>query len=190
MVTFVNENPITYRSKTMFIKALFELMAKKPYTKITIKELCQRANLARQTFYHNFNTMDDIIIEYILRREKGRMQYYSCMDYEKKTVYRKFFQSWKEDEIVLSLLIKNNLVYILNRTYYNLLTNTSSKVIRRTEKVETDYSYEKSLFVGGLVAVLHLWSETGMKEPPEKLAECMCSIPADKLQYDPAFSLN
>lgn len=36
-----------------------------PYSDITISQICQRAGIARQTFYRNFETKDDVIRYYL-----------------------------------------------------------------------------------------------------------------------------
>lgn len=47
--------------------ALMELLAEKPISKITITELCQRAQINRKTFYHHYTTISEIETE--LERE-------------------------------------------------------------------------------------------------------------------------
>jgi len=41
------------------------LMDEKPYNKITISDIVEKAGIVRQTFYHNYNDKDDVLLEYI-----------------------------------------------------------------------------------------------------------------------------
>jgi AcrR family transcriptional regulator len=40
------------------------LMDKKPYDKITISDITEKAGIARQTFYRNYDDKDDVLYEY------------------------------------------------------------------------------------------------------------------------------
>lgn len=55
-------NPISVRSKKWLTDALFELLKEKPYDKISIREISQKADLTRQTFYHNFSSKDMLLM--------------------------------------------------------------------------------------------------------------------------------
>jgi AcrR family transcriptional regulator len=43
------------------------LIDKKPYDKITVSDITQKAGIARQTFYHNYHKKSDIIEQYIMK---------------------------------------------------------------------------------------------------------------------------
>ena len=67
----MGENPIALRSKNRLTEALRELLEEKPYSDITITELCSRARLSRPAFYQNFDRMDDIF-DRLLRNQLDR----------------------------------------------------------------------------------------------------------------------
>ena len=58
------ENPIARRSKQSIVLAMMQLLRDKSYDKITIKEIMEKADMARRTFYGNFNSKDEIIQYY------------------------------------------------------------------------------------------------------------------------------
>ena len=63
---------VKYRKETNLIvieslkESLLKLIAEKPYDKITIMELCQKAGVSRMGFYGNFKTKHDIIKKIVL----------------------------------------------------------------------------------------------------------------------------
>jgi AcrR family transcriptional regulator len=61
------------------------LMDEKPYDKITVSDIVEKAGIARQTFYRNFNDKDDVILEYIRNTD-------SLLSIEKSTDARKQYQ--------------------------------------------------------------------------------------------------
>jgi len=54
------ENPQVTRSKQILTEAFFELLKEKPYQKIGITKLCNKAGIARPTFYSHFDTIEEI----------------------------------------------------------------------------------------------------------------------------------
>ena len=54
-------NPTALHSVEWLADALLSLMEEQDYSKITVKDICNKADLSRQTFYNFFIGKDDII---------------------------------------------------------------------------------------------------------------------------------
>lgn len=52
------------RTKTALTGALFELLAEKEFSKISVTELARRADVDRKTFYLHYQTVEDILVEF------------------------------------------------------------------------------------------------------------------------------
>ena len=52
---YKGNNPIALESQEMIIKAMLSIMETEPFKSITVKNLCERALVSRQTFYSLFN---------------------------------------------------------------------------------------------------------------------------------------
>ena len=55
------------RSRRLLMDSLLELMAEKPYSKISVANICQHSGVARPTFYLHFHSKDDLLRGYIER---------------------------------------------------------------------------------------------------------------------------
>jgi len=53
------------RTKSWVFEALMLLMDEKPYDKITVSDITEKAGIARPTFYRNFDDKDDVVFEYL-----------------------------------------------------------------------------------------------------------------------------
>lgn len=62
---YSTKNPVAIQSQKWLVSALLELMQKKSYESITIKEIAQKADLDRSTFYRNFNSKQDVLNFYL-----------------------------------------------------------------------------------------------------------------------------
>lgn len=54
------------RTKSWIFEAIMLLMDEKPYNKINISDIAEKAGIARPTFYYNYNDKDDVIFEYLM----------------------------------------------------------------------------------------------------------------------------
>jgi AcrR family transcriptional regulator len=60
----ISNNRQVQRTRSWIFEALMVLMDKKPYEKITISDITEKAGIARQTFYRNYDDKDDVLYEY------------------------------------------------------------------------------------------------------------------------------
>ena len=58
---YSGNNPSALRSMEWLRQALLQLLDEKKYSQLTIKEICRRADLSRQTFYQIFDSKDEIM---------------------------------------------------------------------------------------------------------------------------------
>ena len=55
-----------FNTACLMDKALLELLGKKDYAYITVKEICEKAGVNRSTFYLHYETVDDLLKESLL----------------------------------------------------------------------------------------------------------------------------
>ncbi|MGI6175354.1 MAG: TetR/AcrR family transcriptional regulator [Christensenellales bacterium] len=103
--------------------SLIELMKEKPITKITIKELCENADINRSTFYAHYTDQYDL-----LRR------------IEDDTL------SWAKEAVanLLDKSDKNETIRILEEIFQNLVVNSRHLQVLMSE--QGDIGFQKQLF--------------------------------------------
>lgn len=62
---YSTDNPIAIQSQKWLVAALLDLMKEKPYDKISIKEIAEKADLDRSTFYRNFKSKENVLNLYL-----------------------------------------------------------------------------------------------------------------------------
>jgi hypothetical protein len=62
-----SNNRQVQRTRGWIFEALMLLMDEKPYEKITVSDIVEKAGIARQTFYRNFKDKNEVIFEYAER---------------------------------------------------------------------------------------------------------------------------
>ncbi|MBQ9033106.1 MAG: TetR/AcrR family transcriptional regulator, partial [Lachnospiraceae bacterium] len=71
-------NKTAIASQAAIAEALIELMKDKPYSRISVSEICKRAGVSRQTFYSLFASKDNVISFILERKYCFRPQDHEC----------------------------------------------------------------------------------------------------------------
>ena len=97
-------------TKKLFASALIELMQEKPFHKITVKEVCEQADLNRTTFYLHYNDISGLFDEIVLDLEEGLTRYVPSTDEEQDRVIvmRKYLDFIKDNRVVYRTLMSSD----------------------------------------------------------------------------------
>lgn len=173
----MNQKITLNRSQKCFIDALLALMARKPYSEITITALSEYAQYDRRTFYRHFKTKDDILCLHCasLLNEMGESmnQRGSLTPY---SGFLSYFEFWSRHKEFLILLDKHGLMNFLGDKQEYLIYQYVGKLVDEDlpEKLSDTSEFSQFAFFftqGGLWHSLCFWVRTGMKQSPECLTK-------------------
>ena len=154
------ENPISVRSKRRITEALISLMGETSYQKITIKDLVERAGLTRQTFYHNFDSKDEVLLSRLDETVTGFIRFLSEKSVSTwEDVICCFFRYWQEQEDFLKLLMKNDLTWMLSEKIPLCFDSVSQIHFQQTDLTPAEAKYWYAFVSGALVNTLMTWLE-------------------------------
>lgn len=167
----LNENHQALQSQQMITSALLSLMTTYTYEEITITQICQEAQVSRQTFYRNFEFKNDILE---FRLDNMIQGYFSTYPNNSTDTYQHlyglfvFLQSHKS---ILKLLKRNNLFFLLNKA---IIAN----ILNSPNKVESDEKKNLNLYVLDFIAsticsIISRWVENNFRESSQTLAKLM-----------------
>ncbi|MBQ7447351.1 MAG: TetR/AcrR family transcriptional regulator, partial [Eubacterium sp.] len=128
-------NPSALRSQAWLTQALLVLLETKKYTEITVKDICKKADLSRQTFYQMFDSKDEIMRHHFAELFAGFKEL--CCDFDGigcKEHACQFFHFFYEQRAFVEVLIENNMTYLLEQQFELYLPQISLfQRISRTE---------------------------------------------------------
>lgn len=168
-------HPSSINSKNMLSQGLIELLQEKEYKDITITALCEHAQIARRTFYRNFETIGDVLAYYIaciIDAFVKELQVHVNDDY--KSVVIAYFTFWEKNIELLVLLSKNNLTHIIFTQYIKSLHQFP--VVLLQNSTEKEFACKLAYTSGGLWSVLTYWISNGCKQSPYELADIICNL--------------
>ena len=167
-------HPAALVSQKLITDALVALIREKGYRHITITELCERAGVARRTFYRNFDTVEDVLgylgattIEAFSREMERHAEepYYNILV--------AFFSFWQEYEAVFGLFAGNNLTHILFAEYIKSLAQMPFLCEPVPFSTPRAGAYWQAYNAGGLWSVLMYHSNANEPMQPEEFARIL-----------------
>lgn len=168
-VRFMSNNEANRITRESINTALLELMDNQDFDSITISALVKRAGVSRQSFYRNYTSKEDVIIEI----EENTLKAFSDSLVNPK--YKNNLKLWLLD--YFKFVKKNNkLVNIINKAdLSDMIFSKAPFIIEDWMGAEgTGLHYYVVGSLGSLRAVCMDWLANGMKESPEFMAEiCM-----------------
>ena len=171
-------NRASLRSRRLIITALLELMEDHPFIEITIREIADKADLVRRTFYGHFSSKDDVLRSHI----DGL-----CTQLSKKisetgrpllrNVSGQFFSFWSEHADFLRMLKKNGLFIPIDAVERFLKNIDFTLHIKQWKHLpEREYPFACAYMAGGLMNLLNSWVDRDCVETSEDMAETFISL--------------
>lgn len=156
-------------------QSLLCLIQKKPASQISVKEICDLANINRNTFYAHYSSPVDILSEI-------EAEYYETMqrihgDAIRTGDVRKLIVAIMEtlrkyQDYSVVLYNEHNDLRLTNQHYQDTYARIMLSWIQSGTQVGTDQLRWLLLFLsGGMDAMLKQWVRDGMKEDPVYFAE-------------------
>jgi len=158
------------RSRRMILDGLMRLMEKEPYELITITQICQESQIARQTFYRNYDSKNDILTYYIRERllERARENTFGD-DFEKNL--RTLFFDFPISKELISLMRKNGLFYLLEEQFLGFMPVVTDCILMPKLLGTPDYDdFLNQYIVSSILSILTVWTDHGFRESAEQLS--------------------
>lgn len=96
-------------------EALLKLMEKKPFNEISVSELCEKAGVARASFYRNYDSMQEILTNYLSSVTDEWWEEF--VKYPEDEFHEKFWKElllqYKKNEELIKLIYQNDISYII-----------------------------------------------------------------------------
>lgn len=163
------ENRKTLYTKSVIREAFLSLLKEKPVEKISVTELCAKADINRSTFYAHYLDVYDLKD----KLEQGFFQEISAL-----------FQVKNWDNFMLEMMraLQKNADFCqsLFGRYGNheFMSQCVSSWLNMSNAYQSPNDHWRILFLtSGAAAITGNWIQEGMKQPPEEIAhilDCLC----------------
>lgn len=162
------------------IRAAFTAMVegKKSVSKITVREICERAQINRSTFYAHYMDVYDLfekvesqmaqMFQENFRSIEESWDFLLAMERVFQFIYeyRDFFGFYFQEVNQVS-----SIIHILVTPFQEQIDQLKSQ--RPEGEVEGEINYHFNFFTAGVGAMIAHWLDTGCKETPAQLVEVL-----------------
>ncbi|ADU32022.1 TetR/AcrR family transcriptional regulator [Evansella cellulosilytica] len=162
-------------------ESLMNILKEKPISNITIKEICEGADINRSTFYSHFSSQYDLlkqIEDEIMNDVNDTLSHYNYnKDDEALQMTVKVLEYVKENSDVCEVLFSEHGDVHFQRRVMMLAHEHTMKSILARSDIEHEVSQYASLFtISGSIHVVQRWLKNGMDTPPKELAEIIITL--------------
>ena len=165
-----------YSVKQEIKKAVMELMAEKSYMEITVTDIVNKAQVARASFYRNYNSIYDVIEAVAEEIVKDMVEdVFPVLSGTDERKYREFlfnhFYNFKKRQKNIAPLRFENLSV--------LFTELDKKTEQQIRALPAETPKDKYGVIGkiGLInSITKKWLDSGSKETPEEMVDYIMSF--------------
>ncbi len=185
------------KTRASIFSAFADLLAQNSYSKITVQEIIDEANIGRSTFYSHFETKDDLLralceelFDHILNSYRGLESKYNFFSdcHNPVSVFEHLLRHLKEnDRNMVNLLnsessdiflryFKNSLISLIKEQFMsqiNIRNQSSTPNIdlngKISEKIKIPEDFLINHIAGAFVEMTLWWIKGGMKQSTEEL---------------------
>ena len=168
-----SQNPSSIRSRKEITEALFKLMKDHPYQEISVKQIILETDLARRTFYRNYESKDGVLDSIITDKIT---EYAKELASDPESPLDVIFRFCEKNKDFLMLLHKNDLLYLLllklniRIPEFNQVTDRSNSIFARIVG-NLDPDYLVAFNVGAIWNVIFKWVDRGMTDSADDIKE-------------------
>lgn len=163
-----------------------ELLEKKEYEYITIKEICDKAGYNRSTFYLHYESIDDLLdesIKYMMSKfyNKFETKYdvlnHSDLIFINDEYLNPYLDFVKENKIIFKLSYKRPKVLKVADIYCDLKRTILNPILEKYNIDKNKREYMIDFYVNGIMAIIKKWVDNECIEDKsfiiEVIKECV-----------------
>ena len=159
------------KTKHYISLALYILMQKKEYEELSVKEICEKANVSRMSFYRYYSKKDDIFIDFTDERfEEFYNSIQKIKDLDSYKFVLEMFRYFKKYTRQIRILIKAKKEHLLLAQFNNYATYITRNVkTHRFDELKNNPLYPYYV-AGGIFDILMQFVTGKITDSPEEVA--------------------
>lgn len=166
------------KTRALLVKALAELMEERPFSELSVVDICSRAMVHRTTFYAHFNDKRELLSYLLSQLEQECVE--TCLPREEMTSPKEYFLTAVKNTLdffqnrrSLYLACLNSgmeaEVHVLSDRAAQELCHRLSKPSFRNAAPEVDPQIAARFYIGAVLALIRWWLTSDDPVPQETL---------------------
>ena len=116
--------------------SFLELMREKPYKKIGIGDITDRASIARQTFYTYFRSKDELLMSYM---DEGFEEFFEEIQpmiidiHQAEQIIEMLYQRWADHYKIMRMVLESDVDDLIYNRFRQYVNRALGNVLRRLD---------------------------------------------------------
>ena len=168
-------------TKRVIKEALIDLLQSKPVEKISVKELCESADVNRSTFYAHFSDPEDVLHRIEQETYSELTAYISELYIEGEGAATKIlvsvFDYIRKNEGILRVLLSENAAPDFGRSVVRIASDQAA--IEWSARITADTDTLDSAFifiVNGAIGIIRKWLDDGLDKSSEEMSDLIFAL--------------
>lgn len=173
-------------------EAFIDLLGKKDFEYITVKEICEKAGVNRSTFYLHYETITDLLVESMEYLDRRFFSYFAenSSDFVSKIPNMKaedlnfvnahflvpYLNYVKDNRKVFQTTIAHPEALQAEDRYIRLYKHVINPIMDRYGVPQDKRVYYNAFFLNGMIAVIKEWVRQNCKDSPEEVSDIIESL--------------
>ena len=161
-------------------QALINLLNKKEYEYISIKEICSQAGVNRSTFYLHYETKDDLLkecieetnkrfIDFFAKENKSFLDKLNSLDLNElyfitPEYIKPYLLFIKDNKNVFYASLNQPYLMEVNKKYSSLYKYIIDPILNKFNVPEQEREYMVYFYIKGILAIVDEWIKEGFKD--------------------------
>lgn len=180
-----------FNTACLMDEALIELLGKKDFEYITVKEICDKAGVNRSTFYLHYESMADLLEESVALVHNRFINYMRSVDNgqaeeafkdlnnaKKEDLYfftdkylNPYLEYIKENKRTYKVAINHVIIFQSAEKYQEMFVRVFSPVLEKFNVPQERRNYMMMYYLNGIQAVINEWVKNDCKTPNDDIIE-------------------
>lgn len=176
---YCGSNPTARLSQRLLAEALFRLLEEKPFSAISVSELCRAAAVSRQTFYSLFDSKESVVTytfteRYCYTPETAGQAGCGTL----RLMCADFSDYLQTHAGFLRTLEANDIIHLLYDGFYASLMDCDCFLSGMTAEIR---AYAASFMAGGFTSIARTFIRSGAQTDPALLEELIYGLFSGRL---------
>lgn len=170
-------------TKMVLKESLIELLQEKSIDKISIKEICEKADINRSTFYKHYADQYDLLqrIERdLLVNINKHLSEYNFKEYEAESlqIMERIFEYIAENADLCKVILGEHGDVAFQKQIMMLVQQKSMEELQESGSMLDEETMEYSLLFGlnGGIGIVQKWLQSDLRKPVREIAEMMINL--------------
>lgn len=172
-------NPTALKSQQWLTENLLELMEEKPYSEISIMDICKKADLSRQTFYNYFESKDELFRFLLRSTYEETLLSFDTIPNSNEAISL-FVRTMKKNPRLVSAILKNNMGNLVSDEIFKSITKFLNKFVPDFES-QPYFSYHIVLISGALTHFLTYYARNNCELSEKEMTKILETFLSGKI---------